>query len=96
MARIGPVILSVVGDVYIQGARILAFVWEGATTANDTVTIHARSPAGTPAELLFAGRTDTTSTFQGLNLTPTGLHAPGGFMLTQISAGRVLVYLREE
>lgn len=84
--------LSVVGDAYIQGARILAVLWEGATASGDTATLRHRLDG----DLLWAGRTDSTQTYQGVNLGPSGIHAPKGFQLTQLSAGRILVYLREE
>ena len=91
MARIGPVTLLVAGDSYIEPARILLMIWEGATTSGDTVTVIERITKA----LLWAGRTDSTQTYVGANFGPEGIHAPGGFTLKTISAGRVLVYLRE-
>ena len=84
--------MQVVGDVFTQGARILMILWEGATTIGDTAVLRHR----VDGDLLWAGRTDTDQTYQGANFGPSGIHAPRGFELTQISAGRVLVYLREE
>jgi hypothetical protein len=91
MAKIGPVVMSVVGDVYTDSARILAILWEGATTSGDTVSINCPQTNA----LLWAGRTDVTQTYMGGNIGPEGIHAPYGFRLSQISAGRLLVYLRE-
>ena len=83
--------MSVAGDTFPSPARILAIIWEGATASGDTVQlVSANSP-----DLLWPGRTDTTQTYQGANFGPEGLHAPLGFKLSQISSGRVLVFLRE-
>ena len=89
---IGPVVMTTVGDAYVQGAQIAAIVWVGATTAGDTVVLRHR---GNPNSLLWEGRTDTTNTYLGANIGPNGIHAPNGFTLQQISAGRLLVYLKE-
>ncbi len=50
---IGPVVLQVAGDVYIQGAQIASILWVGATTAGDTVAVHHR---GDPENLIWEGR----------------------------------------
>ena len=84
--------MATVGDAYVQGAQIAAIVWVGATTAGDTVVVRHR---GDPSNVLWKGRTDTTNTYQGANIGPNGIHAPNGFYLQQISAGEVLVYLKE-
>lgn len=89
---IGPVVLSVAGDAFVQPAQIAAIVWVGATTAGDTVEIRHR---GTPANVLWKGRTDSTNTYLGANIGPNGIHCPNGFAIEQISAGEVLVYLKE-
>ncbi len=83
--------MSVAGDKFVQPARILAVIWEGATTSGDTVRI--TDP--TSGKLLWPGRTNTTQTYQGANFGPEGLPAPNGFKLAQISAGQVAIYLRE-
>lgn len=93
MTRVGPVVLTVVGDAFVEGARIAMILWEGATTAGDTAEVRHR---GSPSALLWAGRTDRTDTYLGANFQPAGIHAPNGFTLHQLSAGRVLVYLRED
>lgn len=90
MICIGPVLLTAVGDRYVEAAHIEAVVWEGATTAGDTCEITC--PAS--GALLFAGRAAGAQTWQ--SLAPTrGVSAPHGFQIKQLSAGRVLVYLRE-
>ena len=94
MARIGPVILSVAGDAFVCGARLLAILWEGASTAGDTARVNGR--LGSDATILWAGRANDTQTYQGANFGTHGVHAPDGFRLSQISSGRVLVYLRED
>ena len=52
MAREGPVVLGVVGDTFTQPARVLAVIWEGATSSGDTAEVRSRS-----GNLLWAGRT---------------------------------------
>jgi len=91
MADIGPVILTVAGDKFIQGVRIAAIIWEGATTAGDTVLV---SDPATGA-VIWPGRTDSGHTYLGANFGPKGIHLPNGFQLSQISAGRVCVYLAQ-
>lgn len=91
MARSGPVVLGVVGDTFTAPARVLAVIWEGATTSGDTAEVRARD-----GNLLWAGRTNTTHTYLGVNLGEKGIGVPLGFTLTQLSAGRVLVYLKED
>lgn len=89
MATPNPHVLSVVGEGLSEGCRILAFLWEGATSSGNTCEV--RDPSTNA--LLFPGRTEATQTFQGLSLSP-GIQAPNGYKLGQISAGRVLVYRR--
>ena len=93
MPRIGPVILSVAGDEFLDSCRILLILWTGATTSGDTARVVSRDDTG--AEI-WRGRTDSTQVYLGANFGPTGLHAPVGFKLNQISAGTVSVYLKEE
>lgn len=83
--------MSVAGDAFVEPARIASVLWEGVTTSGDTVTLRAR---GSNA-LLWVCRTGDTQTYLGKTFTEKGLPAPTGFILSQISAGRVLVYLRE-
>ena len=90
-SSVGPAILSNVGDQFMDGCRIAAIVWEGGTTSGDTVELRHRITN----ELLWSGRTNTTQTYQGINLGPYGEHSPNGFYLAQISAGRVLVYIQQ-
>lgn len=88
---IGPAILVNVGDSFTDGCRIAAVVWEGATTSGDTVVLRHRLSN----EVLWSGRTDSTQTYLGINLGPTGEHAPNGFYVSQISSGRLLVYIAQ-
>jgi hypothetical protein len=83
--------MQVAGDQFLPGARILAILWEGASSSGDTVLLVDR----VTNEILWPGRTDSTQTYLGINFGPEGLHAPNGFKLQTISSGRVLVYLRE-
>ena len=91
MPNIGPIRMQVAGDVYRHGARILAFVWEGPSTAGDTAEI-ADPVSGAR---LWRGRANDVQNYVGLNAGFEGVHAPNGFMLKQISSGDVYVYLRE-
>jgi len=88
---IGPAILDSVGDQFTDGCRIAAIVWEGASTSGDTVELRHR---GTNA-LLWKGRTNTTQTYQGINLGPNGEHCPNGFFMAQISSGTLYVYIQQ-
>lgn len=90
---IGPVVLSVAGDQFIESARVASIVWVGATTAGDTVSLRGRQ--ATINVLLWKCRTDATHTYLGISFGAHGLPTPDGFRLEQISAGEVLVYLRE-
>lgn len=91
MAGIGPVVMSVVGDTFIQGARILAVVWEGSTTAGNIAELNCP----VTGRLLWAGRANDTNTYLGVNMGVEGIHAPNGFKVTNLPGGRLLVYLRE-
>lgn len=92
MARIGPVVMEVVNDAYIQPCRINAIIWEGAMSVGDRVVLRHR---GTH-ELLWQARTNDTNTYLGGNLGVTGIHAPNGVYAAVLSAGTVMIYLREE
>lgn len=92
MARLGPVIMSVVGDAYIEGARLRAVVWEGASTSGDTIELRER----TSGAILWRCRTADTQTYLGISWGEEGIHAPSGFRLSQISSGQILVYLAEK
>ena len=85
-----PVVMSIAGDVFIDRCRILAVIWEGATISGNTCSLIDRITS----DLLWAGRTDADQTYLGANFSGEGIHCPNGFKLSQISAGRVLVYLR--
>jgi hypothetical protein len=89
--QVGPVILINVGDQFVNGCRIAAIVWEGATASGDTVVLRHR----VSNEVLWKGRTNTTQTYQGINLGPNGEHIPNGFYLAQISAGTIMVYIQQ-
>jgi hypothetical protein len=93
MAAIGlPVSLTVAGDAYTTNARIMAIVWQGATSSGDTVELQQRGSGGT----IWKGRTDSSQTYQGISFGRPGLACPSGFTLAQISNGEVLVYLLED
>jgi len=85
---LGPVALTAVGQAFVGPAQIRAVLWEGVTTVGDTCELRARGDN----RLLFPGRATSTQTWQGVVLEMT---CPEGFILTQLSAGRVLVYLAE-
>lgn len=87
----GPILMTVAGDRFVKPARILMIIWEGSTSAGDTAEI--KDPETN--QLLWPGRANDTNTYLGGNFGAEGIHCPNGFALTKISAGRVLVYLRE-
>ena len=91
MSRIGPIIMEVKGDLFNQPARIQALIWEGGTSAGDIVELEC------PVThiVLWPGRTNATHTYMGISFGDTGLHAPYGFRVKTLNAGRLLVYLRE-
>ncbi len=89
--RVGPAILVNAGDQFVDSCRIAAVVWEGTTVSGDTTVLRHRISN----EVLWKGRTNSTQTYQGLNLGPHGEHCPNGFYLAQISAGTVMVYLEQ-
>lgn len=91
MPNIGPIRLQVAGDRYLQGARILACVWEGPSTAGDTAEV----VCPVTGNRLWRGRANDVQNYVGLNAGFEGIHAPNGFLLKQISSGDVYVYLRE-
>jgi len=88
--NLGPVVLAAAGDQFTDACRVSAIVWEGATASGDTVVVRHRT-----GELLWKGRTNTTQTYQGINLGPNGEHCPNGFFLSSISAGAVMVYINQ-
>ncbi len=88
---VNPVEFTAAGQRYDLSCRILAIIWEGSTTAGDTVELRLQNPS----RRFWRGRANDTNTYLGLNLGPYGLHAPHGFTLSQISAGTVWVYLSE-
>lgn len=87
----GPIVMSAVGDKFSKPTRILAIVWDAATSSGHTVEL--RCPV--TGRLLWSARTSNTQTYLGINLGVEGMPVPNGFTLAQISAGRLLVYLRE-
>jgi hypothetical protein len=93
MLATNPLVWTTVNSAYDQAARVLAIIWQGQTAAGDTVQLTYQGAKG---GVLWTGRANDTQTYLGLNLGEAGMAAPGGFVLTQISSGTVLVYLRED
>jgi hypothetical protein len=91
VARIGPVTLTTLNDLYASPCRVLALVWEGETVAGNQAEV--RDPVTNA--LLWTGRAVDTQTYVGLNVGPTGIHCPNGFQATTLDAGQILVYLHE-
>ena len=83
-----PVILEVVGDEIVGAGRVGAVIWTGATTSGDTVELNNGD--------FWRCRTDTTQTYLGMSLSQHGVTIPNQRLrLTQISAGRIYVYVLE-
>lgn len=89
--RIGPVVLEVAGDAFIQTAQIGAIIWEGQSVAGDRVVLRHRGDN----RLLWRARTDSTNTYLGASIGPKGLSAPQGFYVERLDSGALLVYLAE-
>lgn len=87
----GPIKLSVAGDSYPHGCRILAIIWEGGTAAGNTARVNSIESGN----VIWPGRANDTNTYLGANFGPEGIPCHQGFRLSQISAGDVYVYLRE-
>ena len=87
---VNPIELTT-GQSYTSPCRITAIVWTGTTTAGDTCLVQKRVTNDTA----WRAQTDTTNTYLGLAPTHYGIHCPNGFSVT-VSAGTVLVYLRED
>lgn len=85
-----PVVMSVVGDTFTEGCRILVIIWDSASSVGDTVKLIDR----VTNEVLWVGRTDSIATNQGANFGMEGLHCPNGFKLNQISSGSLYIYIR--
>lgn len=85
---VGPTVLTAAGQEYAEPAQIRGILWEGVTTAGDTCELVERLSG----RLLFPGRATGTQTWEGVILP---MSAPTGFKLTQLSAGRVIVYHAE-
>ena len=88
---IGPVVFTVQGDQFIVPAHLSGVIWEGAMVSGDTVELRERSTNA----LLWACRTDVQQTYLGATFGAHGVSAPGGFKATILTAGRLLVYLKE-
>lgn len=83
-----PVLLEAVGDRYAFPCRIMAIIWEGATTAGDQVEIKDL----VTGELLWPGRAADTNTYVGANFSSFNVGCQG-FIANMLDSGRVLVYL---
>ena len=86
-----PVVMSVVGDEYIDTCRISAIIWEGSTSVGDICEIHTREGNFR----IWKGRANDTQTYLGVGFGPYGIPCPSGFKLTAIGAGTVAVYILE-
>lgn len=91
-----PVVLEAQGEEYATRARVLAVLWEGATTAGDTAELWSLESDDFAEALIWAGRAADTNTYLGINFGPNGIRAPGGFYAKVLDAGRLIVYLREQ
>lgn len=94
MLAVNPVELTTLNQSYDKPCQILAIVWQGATTAGDTVILNYQGGGKTGA--IWKGRASSAQTYLGIQFGEAGLIAPGGFIVNQISSGAVLVYLRED
>ena len=92
MAASGPIIFSARGDRFVDSGCIATIIWEGASASGDQAAIYKNGDGG----LVWAGRTNTTQTYIGANLGPSGVSCPKGFNAGVLQSGRLLIYLRED
>lgn len=92
MSGSGPIIFETAGDQFTDSCCIASIVWEGATSSGDRAEL-AKLQGG---EVIWAGRTNTTQTYLGANLSPYGVSCPKGFHCAHLSSGRLFIYLRED
>lgn len=92
MSASGPIIFEAQGDEFIDSGCVASIIWEGATTSGDRVEVRKREGG----ELIWAGRTNTTQTYLGANLGPSGVSCTKGFHAALLMSGRLLIYLRED
>ena len=93
---VNPVVLDTLGESFSVRSRILAVIWQGTTTAGDTAELWSVEDEDYPEALIWAGQAADTNTYQGVNLGPVGIKAPGGFYAKVLDAGRLIIYLREQ
>jgi len=86
-----PVVMSVVGDAYVDTCRISAIIWEGATTSGDLCEIQTRLTG----LRIWRGRANDTQTYLGVGFGTYGIPAPDGFKLVTLGAGTVAIYILE-
>jgi len=83
-----PIVMRVVGDVIVGRRRVIGLVWTGQTDASDTVQLNEGD--------FWDATTDSNQTYISTVWAPHGIPIPvGGLKLTQISNGKILVYLNE-
>jgi len=92
IVNVGPIVLEVQGDAFIEGCRIHSIVWEGSTSAGDTIELRHRDVN----TLLWRGRATDTNTYLGITFGSPGHHCPFGFYLNVVDNGTVSVYLTED
>ena len=92
MASSGPIVFDATGDQFIDSGCIATIIWEGVTTSGDRAEVRQLDGGA----LVWAGRTGATQTYIGANLGPSGVSCAKGFHCAHLSAGRLLVYLRED
>ncbi len=92
MPNIGPIVLAVVGDKLLQSCRIIAIEW-----VSDDSAIGDRVVLDCPEtnSLLWKSVATWNHTENGRSFGPDGIHAPHGFIVSVISSGELLVYIKE-
>jgi hypothetical protein len=78
--------------ITVANGYVDAIIWEGATTAGDTVQIVHN---GSKGHRFWAGRASGTQTYQGITFPGAGQRAASGLKVSQISSGRVYIYFRD-
>ena len=92
MPNIGPIVLSVAGDNFKQSSRISAVRW---VSQNSIIGDSVVLSCPVTGSLLWESVATWNHTADPQNFGPVGIHAPNGFILSQISSGKLLVYIQE-
>ena len=90
---VGPIVLTVTGQEFLDPCRIIGCLWVGSTTSGDYAQLNGRRASAT--HLLWGCQTDVSNTYLGAIWGTPGIHAPDGFKAENLPSGRLFVYISE-